>query len=230
MLALIALYMILASQFNSFAQPAIIMLSAPLSFVGAFVALKISGQEMTMFSQISLLALMGLVMKNGILLVDYTNQLRAAGASAFEAARKAGPVRLRPVLMTQIATICGLIPVAMSTSQGAEFRNSMGILVIGGLISSTLLTLVVVPVAYTLMEQARGGIGGLAGADPGLGARVRPGRAAASEIRRISANRTLTGDGDTGGTTAARGSSSDGESAVPRKPAGLSCAPSAPGP
>ncbi|MEQ8281610.1 MAG: efflux RND transporter permease subunit [Parvibaculum sp.] len=179
MLALIALYMILASQFNSFAQPAIIMLSAPLSFVGAFVALKISGQEMTMFSQISLLALMGLVMKNGILLVDYTNQLRAAGASAFEAARKAGPVRLRPVLMTQIATICGLIPVAMSTSQGAEFRNSMGILVIGGLISSTLLTLVVVPVAYTLMEQARGGIGGLMERIRGLGARVRPGRAPA---------------------------------------------------
>ena len=179
MLALIALYMILASQFNSFAQPAIIMLSAPLSFVGAFVALKISGQEMTMFSQISLLALMGLVMKNGILLVDYTNQLRTAGASAFEAARKAGPVRLRPVLMTQIATVCGLIPVALSTSQGAEFRNAMGILVIGGLISSTLLTLVVVPVAYTLMEEARAGIGGMGQRLRRLSARIRPGGAPA---------------------------------------------------
>lgn len=172
MLALIALYMILASQFNSFAQPAIIMLSAPLSFAGAFIALKISGQEMTMFSQISLLALMGLVMKNGILLVDYTNQLREAGATAREAALKAGPVRLRPVLMTQIATICGLIPVALSTSQGAEFRNAMGILVIGGLISSTALTLVVVPVAYTLMEDARSRIGGIGGAFRRIGARL----------------------------------------------------------
>ncbi|MFN3935532.1 efflux RND transporter permease subunit [Parvibaculum sp.] len=172
MLALIALYMILASQFNSFAQPAIIMLSAPLSFAGAFIALKISGQEMTMFSQISLLALMGLVMKNGILLVDYTNQLREAGASAREAALKAGPVRLRPVLMTQIATICGLIPVALSTSQGAEFRNAMGILVIGGLISSTALTLVVVPVAYTLMEDARARVGRIGGAFRRIGAKL----------------------------------------------------------
>ena len=181
MLALIALYMILASQFNSFAQPAIIMLSAPLSFAGAFVALKISGQEMTMFSQIALLALMGLVMKNGILLVDYTNHLRAEGFGPREAALKAGPVRLRPVLMTQIATVFGLIPVAMSDSQGAEFRNAMGILVIGGLISSTALTLVVVPVAYTLMEDARGkmaGIGGFVrrmGAKAGIGSGKRPG-------------------------------------------------------
>jgi HAE1 family hydrophobic/amphiphilic exporter-1 len=161
MLALIALYMILASQFNSFAQPAIIMLSAPLSFAGAFVALKVSGQEMTMFSQIALLALMGLVMKNGILLVDYTNQLRETGMGPREAALKAGPVRLRPVLMTQIATVFGLIPVAISDSQGAEFRNAMGILVIGGLISSTALTLIVVPVAYTLMEDARAKMTGI---------------------------------------------------------------------
>ena len=181
MLALIALYMILASQFNSFSQPAIIMLSAPLSFSGAFIALKISGHEMSMFSQISLLALMGLVMKNGILLVDYTNHLRAGGATAREAALKAGPVRLRPVLMTQIATIFGLIPVAISNSQGAEFRNAMGVLVIGGLISSTLLTLVVVPVAYTLMEDARGGLARIGrffrrmGARFGLGGGKAPG-------------------------------------------------------
>ncbi|MDP1627557.1 efflux RND transporter permease subunit [Parvibaculum sp.] len=177
LLALIALYMILASQFNSFAQPAIIMLSAPLSFAGAFVALKISGQEMTMFSQIALLALMGLVMKNGILLVDYTNHLREAGAGPREAALKAGPVRLRPVLMTQIATVFGLIPVAISNSQGAEFRNAMGILVIGGLISSTVLTLVVVPVAYTLMEDARGKVAGIGGTFRRLGRRFGIGKA-----------------------------------------------------
>lgn len=158
MLAITALYMILASQFNSFSQPAIIMLSAPLSFVGAFVALKFSGLELTMFAQIGMLALMGLVMKNGILLVDYTNQLREQGADAREAVRAAGPVRLRPVLMTQIATVAGMIPVALSTSAGAEFRNALGWLVIGGLISSTLLTLVVVPVVYTLFSDAGAGL------------------------------------------------------------------------
>ena len=154
LLALTALYMILGSQFNSFAQPAIIMLSAPLSFVGAFISLKLSGLEMTMFAQIGLLALMGLVMKNGILLVDYTNQLRAQGMELKEALLKAGPVRLRPVLMTQIATICGMIPVALSRSQGAEIRNAMAFVAIGGLISSTALTLVVVPVAYLMLESA----------------------------------------------------------------------------
>lgn len=173
LLALTALYMILASQFNSFAQPAIIMLSAPLSFVGAFISLKLSGLELTMFAQIGLLALMGLVMKNGILLIDYTNHLREQGMPAREAVRQAGPVRLRPVLMTQIATIFGMIPVAFSTSQGAEFRNAMGFLVIGGLISSTLLTLLVVPVAYTMMDDARGGLGRLA-------ARFRPDRSRAA--------------------------------------------------
>ncbi|MEQ9518669.1 MAG: efflux RND transporter permease subunit, partial [Parvibaculum sp.] len=158
-LALTALYMILASQFNSFGQPIIIMLTAPLSFVGAFIALKLSGLELTMFAQIGLLALMGLVMKNGILLVDYANHLRAETGSAKEAMFKAGPVRLRPVMMTAFSTIFGMIPVALSTSQGAEFRNAMGYLVIGGLLSSTFLTLLVVPVAYSLMADANDLIG-----------------------------------------------------------------------
>jgi len=158
MLALVALYMILASQFNSFTQPMIIMLTAPLSFVGAFIAIYFAGETMTMFAQIGLLALMGLVMKNGILLIDYANQAHESGKSARDAMREAGPVRLRPVLMTALSTICGMIPVAMSVSQGAEFRNGMGFLVIGGLTSSTALTLVVVPVAYTLMADARRGV------------------------------------------------------------------------
>ncbi|HUD49902.1 efflux RND transporter permease subunit [Parvibaculum sp.] len=158
-LAFIALYMILASQFNSFAQPAIIMLSAPLSFSGAFIVLKLSGHDLSMFAQIGLLALMGLVMKNGILLVDYANQLVAGGMKVRDALVKAGPVRLRPVLMTQIATVFGMIPVALSTSQGAEVRNAMGYVAIGGLVSSTLLTLVVVPVAYSFMAGAGAWIG-----------------------------------------------------------------------
>jgi HAE1 family hydrophobic/amphiphilic exporter-1 len=161
-LALVALYMILASQFNSFSQPAIIMLTAPLSFVGAFAALSFSGMTLTMFAQIGLIALMGLVMKNGILLVDYANVARETrGLGARAAIQEAGPRRMRPVLMTQLATVFGMIPVAISDSQGAEFRNAMGVLIIGGILSSTFLTLFIVPVAYTLMADAYGGFGRL---------------------------------------------------------------------
>jgi len=155
LMALAALYVILASQFNSFSQPAAIMLTAPLSFVGAFAALRFAGTDMSIFAQIGLVALMGLVMKNGILLVDYANQRRAAGASPREAILEAGPVRLRPVLMTAFSTIAGMVPVALSTSDGAEWRNPMGVLVIGGLASSTLLTLLVVPVIYSLADDLR---------------------------------------------------------------------------
>jgi HAE1 family hydrophobic/amphiphilic exporter-1 len=166
-LALLALYAVLASQFESFTQPVVIMLSAPLSFVGAFVALRLTGLPMSIFAQIGLIALMGLVMKNGILLVDYANQLRAGGLSPREAILQAGPVRLRPVLMTQLATIAGMLPVALARSDAAEFRNPMGVLVIGGLLSSTLLTLIVVPAMYTLAEDgtlaARRALGALSG-------------------------------------------------------------------
>jgi HAE1 family hydrophobic/amphiphilic exporter-1 len=158
-MALVALYMILASQFNSFSQPAAIMLTAPLSFVGAFAALRLTGTSMSVFAQIGLVALIGLVMKNGILLVDYANQRRAQGASALEATLQAGAVRLRPVLMTALSTIAGMVPVALSRSDGAEWRNPMGVLVIGGLASSTFLTLLVVPVAYTYIDDLRAVIG-----------------------------------------------------------------------
>jgi HAE1 family hydrophobic/amphiphilic exporter-1 len=154
-IALLALYMILASQFNSFTQPAIIMLAAPLSFAGAFTALALAGATMTIFAQIGLIILMGLVMKNGILLVDYANQRRKAGASVREAMLEAGPIRLRPVMMTTFSTVCGMIPVAFATSGGAEFRSPMGLLIIGGLLSSMFLTLIVVPVAYTLEWELR---------------------------------------------------------------------------
>ncbi|WP_425408214.1 efflux RND transporter permease subunit [Hyphococcus sp.] len=147
-LAMVALYIVLASQFNSFVQPVVIMLTAPLSFSGAFAMLYFGGQEMSLFAQIGLIALMGIVMKNGILLVDRANQLREEGAPAREAILKACPERLRPVLMTAFAAIFGMIPVALSSSDGAEWRNSLGYLIIGGLSSSTILTLLVVPAAY----------------------------------------------------------------------------------
>ena len=147
-LALLALYMVLASQFNSFVQPAIVMLTAPLSFVGAFAALYLAGQPLSLFVQIGIIALMGLVMKNGILLVDLANELRQGGLDHREAMIEAGPVRLRPVLMTAFSTIIGMIPVAISVSDGAEMRNPLGFLIIGGMSSSTFLTLLVLPAAY----------------------------------------------------------------------------------
>ncbi len=149
-LAILALYIVLASQFNSFGQPLVIMLSAPLCFSGAFAGLYLADQEMSLFAQIGLIALMGIVMKNGILLVDRANQLQAEGMSAIDAIVTAGPERLRPVLMTASAAVFGMIPVALSSADGSEWRNAMGSLIIGGLTSSTLLTLLVVPAAYVV--------------------------------------------------------------------------------
>lgn len=155
-MALVVIYMILASQFNSFAQPAIIMLCAPLAFIGAFAAVYLEGAGLTMFAQIGLIVLMGLVMKNGILLVEYANQFREDGMDARAAMMEAAPLRLRPILMTALSTIFGMLPIAFATSDGAEWRTPMGVLVIGGLMSSTFLTLLIVPVVYTLLADARG--------------------------------------------------------------------------
>jgi HAE1 family hydrophobic/amphiphilic exporter-1 len=148
LMALLALYIVLASQFNSFVQPLIIMVTAPLCFSGAFAGLYYFGLESSLFAQIGLIGLMGIVMKNGILLVDRANQLVEGGFAPGEAIRQACPERLRPVLMTAFSAIFGMIPVALATSDGAEWRNALGALLIGGLSSSTLLTLVVVPAAF----------------------------------------------------------------------------------
>jgi HAE1 family hydrophobic/amphiphilic exporter-1 len=151
-LAMISIYMILASLFNSLTHPLTIMTSAPLSFVGGFFALKLSGMSFDIMGAMGLLVLMGLVMKNGILLVDYTNQLRAEGLPRDEAILQAGPVRMRPVLMTSFALVLGLLPMALSNATGAEFRAPMAVIVIGGLATSTALTLMVVPVFYALID------------------------------------------------------------------------------
>jgi HAE1 family hydrophobic/amphiphilic exporter-1 len=157
-LSLVAIYMVLASLFNSLTQPFTIMMSAPFSFIGGFLALKLAGMPIDMMSGIGLLVLMGLVMKNGILVVDYINQLRAEGLSKRDAILQAGPVRMRPVLMTSISLIAGLIPVVVSDSVGAEFRAPMGVITIGGLLTSTLLTLVMVPVIYSLVDSLEGAV------------------------------------------------------------------------
>ncbi len=153
LLAIILIYMVLAAQFESFVHPFTIMASLPLSVVGAFGALLIMGQTLSMMSFIGLIMLMGLVTKNAILLVDNANQRRADGQSVIEALVGAGETRLRPILMTTAAMIFGMLPVALALGEGSEQRAPMGVAVIGGLITSTLLTLFVVPVVYSLLSQ-----------------------------------------------------------------------------
>jgi HAE1 family hydrophobic/amphiphilic exporter-1 len=148
-------YMVLASQFESFVHPFTVLLSMPLSFIGAFGALFLTGKTINIFSLIGLILLMGIVKKNAILLIDYTNTLRTRGLSRQEAILQAGPVRLRPILMTTFAMVFGMLPVAMGLGEGSETRSPMGIAVIGGLLSSLFLTLVVVPVAYDLFDDVQ---------------------------------------------------------------------------
>lgn len=160
--ALISMYMILAAQFNSFIHPLTIMLCAPLSFIGAFAAIWLSGVSLDLMGQIAFLMLMGIVLKNGILLVDYTNTLRERGASLFDAVREAGATRMRPVIMTTVCTAFGMLPVVLSSGEGSEWRSPMGIISIGGLLTSTFLTLLIVPVVYTLLDEASTKVMGLA--------------------------------------------------------------------
>ena len=153
LLGIIMAYMVLAAQFESFVQPVIVLLSMPFSFIGAFGALFLFNQTLNIFSFIGLILLMGLVKKNAILLVDYTNVLRGRGIPLREAVIQAGPVRLRPILMTTLAMILGMMPIAIGIGEGAETRAPMAMATIGGLLTSLLLTLVVVPVAYDLFEE-----------------------------------------------------------------------------
>jgi HAE1 family hydrophobic/amphiphilic exporter-1 len=152
-LAVILIFLILASQFESFTQPFAIMLSLPLSLVGVLLALLVTNDTMNMMSMIGVIMLMGLVTKNAILLVDNANERRRAGTDRFNALVEAGAVRLRPIMMTTLAMIFGMLPIALSLGEGGGFRAPMARAVIGGLITSTLLTLLVVPVAYTYFDD-----------------------------------------------------------------------------
>lgn len=153
LLAVILIYMVLAAQFESLVHPLTVMLSLPLSVVGALGLLWLTGRTLNIFSMIGMIMLMGLVTKNAILLVDYTNLLRRSGMSRYEAQLKAGPVRLRPILMTAFSTVAGMIPVAIGLGAGAETRSPMGTAIVGGMLTSTLLTLIVVPVVYSLLDD-----------------------------------------------------------------------------
>lgn len=153
LLALVLLYLILAAQFESFRDPLIIMFTVPLAVAGAFLSLFLFGQTMNIFSNIGLVMLIGLVTKNGILIVEFANQKKAQGLNSFEAVKEAAVLRLRPILMTSFATILGTLPIALALGAGAESRVSMGIAVIGGLLFSTLLTLIVIPTIYTYLSE-----------------------------------------------------------------------------
>ena len=153
-LALVLLYMVLASQFNSFIQPFVIMVAQPLAIVGGVAALWLVGHTLNIYSMIGLVLLIGLVAKNSILLVDLTNQRRVEGMDIDAALENACPIRLRPVLMTSATIMLALLPAALGLGAGAETNGPLAVAVIGGMLSSTLLTLVVVPAMYSLVEHA----------------------------------------------------------------------------
>jgi hydrophobe/amphiphile efflux-1 (HAE1) family protein len=151
--AVVFIYFVLASQFESFVHPFTIMLSLPLALVGALLLLFLTNFPIGMPAMIGIILLMGLVTKNAILLVDYTNEARSRGRSLKDALLEAGPTRLRPILMTSAAMVLGMLPTAISNGEGSEFRQPMAIAVIGGVITSTFLTLLVVPVVYTWLDR-----------------------------------------------------------------------------
>jgi multidrug efflux pump len=154
LLALVIVFMVLASQFESLVHPFIVLLAVPLAVSGAIFMLKIMGSTVNLYSQIGMILLIGLVTKNSILLVEYTNQLKARGMATLEAVAEAGRIRLRPILMTSIATIMGALPIAVGLGAGSTSRRPLGFAIVGGIMLSTFLTLYLVPVAYAILDAA----------------------------------------------------------------------------
>jgi HAE1 family hydrophobic/amphiphilic exporter-1 len=152
-ISLILVFIVMASQFESFAMPFVIMFSIPFAFTGVIVALFITGTTLSLVAALGAVLLIGIVVKNGIVLIDFTNLMRDRGLELYEAIAVAGKSRLRPVLMTAATTILGMLPLALSTGEGAELWRPMGITVIGGLVFSTIVTMVIVPVMYGLLAH-----------------------------------------------------------------------------
>jgi multidrug efflux pump len=154
-LALVVVFMVLASQFESLLHPFTVLLAVPLAVTGALLTLLIFKSTINLYSQIGMILLIGLVTKNSILLVEYANQLRDRGLDLFDAVREAGRIRFRPILMTSVATIMGAMPIALGLGAGSISRRPLGYAIVGGILVSTVLTLYVVPVAYTLLDRLR---------------------------------------------------------------------------
>jgi HAE1 family hydrophobic/amphiphilic exporter-1/multidrug efflux pump len=151
-LALILIYLLLAAQFESFIDPLAIMLTVPLALAGAMLSLWIFGQTLNIFSEIGMIMLIGLVTKNGILIVEFANQKREQGLDKFEAVTEAATQRLRPILMTSLATSLGALPIALSLGAASTSRIPLGIVVVGGILFSLILTLFVIPAVYTFLS------------------------------------------------------------------------------
>jgi HAE1 family hydrophobic/amphiphilic exporter-1 len=157
--AVMLMYFVLVVQFGSFLEPLSIMLSLPLSLIGVMLALVITGESLNIMSMIGIILLVGIVAKNAILLIDFAKWSEEKGMERREALIQAGRVRLRPILMTTFALVAGMVPVAMGGGEGGDFRAPLGIAVIGGVITSTLLTLLVIPTVYEILADSRDWLG-----------------------------------------------------------------------
>jgi len=153
--SILFVYLIMVALYDSYLYPFVVLFSIPLAIIGALFALGLTMQSLTIFSILGMIMLVGLVGKNAILLVDFTNQSRAEGHSTFDALILAGKVRMRPILMTTFSMIFGMMPIALASGAGSEWKNGMALALIGGLTSSLFLTLIVVPVVYYIVDKLK---------------------------------------------------------------------------
>lgn len=152
-MSILLVYFIMVALYNSFVHPFVVLFSIPLAVIGALLALALTNNTLNIFTMLGMIMLIGLVAKNAIILVDFTNQLRAEGKKTREALILANHARLRPILMTTIAMVFGMLPIALASGSGSESKNGLAWVIIGGLISSLFLTLIVVPVVYQMFDS-----------------------------------------------------------------------------
>jgi HAE1 family hydrophobic/amphiphilic exporter-1 len=158
-IAIILIYLIMVALYDSFVYPFVVLFSIPVAMIGALLALALAKSSFSLFTGLGIIMMLGLVAKNGILIVDFTNQLKERGYSSVDALMEAGKTRLRPILMTTLALVFGMIPIAIAKGAGAEWKNGLGWVLIGGLTSSMLLTLIIVPVVYLAVDNTKAWFG-----------------------------------------------------------------------